>query len=772
MRKISFLFGIHNHQPIGNFHEVFEAAYQKSYQPFAEIFLNHPKIKWNLHCTGILWEWLEKNHPEYLKKVQTMADRGQVELLSGGFYEPILPILPDADKIGQIQKLNRYLKDRFNVEPKGMWCAERVWEPHLPKPVRAAQIEYTVLDDTHFLSSGLSKQQLTGYYRVEEQNDSVDIFPISQDLRYVIPFRKPEEAIAIFKRCAEECQQEAMPAMVMADDGEKFGLWPDTYKLVYKDGWLEKFIGLLEKNSEWIQVENFSEYRERNRPLGKAFLPTASYYEMSEWSLPTESGIEFESALHKISDDKKEPDPQIKRFLKGGIWRNFLAKYPESNGMYKKMLRVSQRVHDTAVQIGKMAKSKAARNSPAYQETAKLIGKALDHLWAGQCNCSYWHGVFGGLYLPILRQAIYRNLIDAENILDAIQANGFESKNSNGNGGRIECTDFDGDGNEEIIAETRTQNLYLSPKLGGALFEWDFKPVSVNLENILTRRKEVYHEKIKKFISQKCSDQQSAGDTKSIHDLVVFKDEKLDSFLNYDWYRRGSLIDHFLHPHTDLESFKKCQYGEQGDFVLGHYSYAISRKESKPGLVTAKAKSASSGAVKASKDLKATLTLQGLEENETIQIKLFREGTVWVGDRKNQITVEKVLTFANASEEGKAELQVAYRISNLSDRATGSMWFAPEFNFAFTVPDKDKDAAFSNCRKWERIDPHHHWKMSIEFSDPADGMIFPLETVSNSEGGFEKTFQGLVFVPHWKFSLDGRQSFERKLNFILEKTAE
>src|ERR1044072_5704898 len=100
----------------------------------------------------------------------------------------------------------------------------------------------------------------------------------------------------------------------------------------------------------------------------------------------------------------KKAQPGLKRFVKGGIWRNFLMKYPESNAMYKKMLRVSSKVH-------------AGKKNEA----------ALDHLWAGQCNCAYWHGVFGGLYLPVLRQAIYRNLIEAERILD-------EDKNGSSSG--------------------------------------------------------------------------------------------------------------------------------------------------------------------------------------------------------------------------------------------------------------------------------------------------------------------------------------------------
>src|SRR5258708_4890188 len=120
MKKISFLFGMHNHQPIGNFNEVFEEAFQKAYFPLARTLMQHPSIKWNLHCTGILWDWIEKHHPEYHEKISVMVGRGQLEILSGGYYEPILSVIPDQDKVGQIKKLNGYIQDRFKLTPQGM----------------------------------------------------------------------------------------------------------------------------------------------------------------------------------------------------------------------------------------------------------------------------------------------------------------------------------------------------------------------------------------------------------------------------------------------------------------------------------------------------------------------------------------------------------------------------------------------------------------------------------------------------------------------------
>ena len=131
-----------------------------------------------LHFSGCLLEWLENHHPDFFDHIVNLVNRGNVELLSGGFYEPVLSVIPDHDKLGQIQKLNEYLQNRFGYKPKGLWLTERVWESHLAKPIREAGIEYTTVDDFHFLASGKVKNDLTGYFTTEEQGYTLGIFPI------------------------------------------------------------------------------------------------------------------------------------------------------------------------------------------------------------------------------------------------------------------------------------------------------------------------------------------------------------------------------------------------------------------------------------------------------------------------------------------------------------------------------------------------------------------------------------------------------------------
>ena len=108
MSKVKFIFCTHNHQPVGNFGWVFEKAYQLAYKPFLDVLSKHSDIKWNLHLSGILWEYLEREHKDYVKIVQNFVDNGKIEILSGGYFEPIMSSVPDKDKLGQIEKLTKY----------------------------------------------------------------------------------------------------------------------------------------------------------------------------------------------------------------------------------------------------------------------------------------------------------------------------------------------------------------------------------------------------------------------------------------------------------------------------------------------------------------------------------------------------------------------------------------------------------------------------------------------------------------------------------------
>ena len=154
MSNLRLILALHNHQPVGNFDGVFEAAYRDSYLPFIEVLERYPEIPFALHTSGPLVEWLVDQHPDYIARVRAMVESGRVEILGGGFFEPIMTMIPHVDRVGQIREFSAYLEELFGAKVRGMWMPERVWEQHLVSAIAEAGVEYTILDDFHFERRG------------------------------------------------------------------------------------------------------------------------------------------------------------------------------------------------------------------------------------------------------------------------------------------------------------------------------------------------------------------------------------------------------------------------------------------------------------------------------------------------------------------------------------------------------------------------------------------------------------------------------------------
>ena len=514
------IFCLHNHQPVGNFPAVLEKAYQKSYLPVLETFSRYPEFKLSLHITGFLLDWTEAEHPEFITLLREMIERGQVELLGGGFYEPILSVLPERDRVGQILMMSDRIEELFGVRPRGMWLAERIWDQSLPSTMKAAGMEYVVVDDFHFIKAGVEPEDLTGYFVTEDRGSAVNVFAGSERMRYLIPFRSHDEVEGFLRTSGED---EDGSLLVYADDGEKFGVWPNTYDWVFVEGWLEGFMERVCGLKDTVKFTTFSEHMDSNASVGRVYLPGTSYMEMGEWTLPASAGAAYGELLKLIHEDEENLLP-VKRFLQGGTWRGFFSKYPESNWMHKRMLLASASLLDVTGSL----------NATQREAATRL-------LYMAQCNDAYWHGVFGGLYLPHLRGALYDSILHAEEITDTIKGRPPVSE-----------ADVDADGNPEVMLKSGALNLFISPGEGGSLQELDFLPKRINLSCILTRWFEAYHAALIKEGGEgedSTPPEESLKDTDqiaNIHDAPTLSGEELRKYLLFDSSKRASFVERLL----------------------------------------------------------------------------------------------------------------------------------------------------------------------------------------------------------------------------------
>src|SRR4051812_13450188 len=149
MRPIRFTFGLHLHQPVGNFDHVFQQHLEDVYQPLLDRLAQAEFLPVVFHLSGPLLEWLERHASAYLDQVGRLASDGKIELLAAGHYEPVLAALPREDRLEQIGWLRDAIRSRFGVDATGLWLTERVWEPELAADLADAGIRYALVDDRH-----------------------------------------------------------------------------------------------------------------------------------------------------------------------------------------------------------------------------------------------------------------------------------------------------------------------------------------------------------------------------------------------------------------------------------------------------------------------------------------------------------------------------------------------------------------------------------------------------------------------------------------------
>ena len=701
---------VHAHQPAGNFEHVFEECYRTSYDPFLAMVEQHKSLRLAVHYSGPLLLWLEKNHPEYFARLRALVASRRVELIGGGFYEPILVSIPTADQIEQITRLTDYIECHFGSRPTGAWLAERVWEPHLPGALATANIAYTLVDDLPFIAAGFEPEELYGPYIAEDRGKSVWLFPGLKDLRYLIPFRKVSETIAYLEKAA---QLHPGGAAAFGDDMEKFGCWPGTYQHCYIDAWLEEFFTALEENSTWLKLATPSEFMAGQYPLGRADLPTASYAEMMEWVLPTRTRQKF-FGLEKEFASR----PDVLSFLRGSAWRGFFRKYPEANLLHKKMLRASALV----------ASIPARRTGPDY---ATQQQEARDRVLRGQGNDAYWHGVFGGIYAPHLRTEIWRNLVRAEALADQLTPGGLLP--------RVELVDYDADGAGEVLFTAPEFQTLLKPSDGATLSFFDFRLANATLINSMLRRPESYHTRLREAASQA----PAAGGAISIHAQVLVKEPHLERFLRYDQYARHAFRLFLFDPAQTRSDYESLQIKPLAALAGGRYPLRASAANYA--------------------DLQLNVDLPEYAVN---------------GGRIPTLSVSKLFLFGPAPQGCEVSCDISLTLSAPLTR-TLAVGIESVLNFLaptepdrfFETPSGPQNLRFSGVLPPPLLRVEDGWqKVRVTLHAPGaqEFWIAPIETVSESEGGFERVYQGSQILALWRPDLLLRTSFSARLLWRVE----
>jgi len=448
---------------------------------------------------------------------------------------------------------------------------------------------------------------------------------------------------------------------------------------------------------------------------------------MMEWSLPADKSWEYTNLKHQLEVDKRQ---NITQFMYSGLWRNFLVKYPEINRMHKKMLRAHRKV---------------------YQARDFSKGDCgLQELWQAQHNCPYWHGVFGGIYLADIRATTYGCLVRAETKADGVIRRKMQLKKkppADQHGVTWQKLDFDDDGSEELLVDGNEFSVYLSPKEGGSIFEWDLRNYSYNVLSTLARRPEAYH----RVLTEASADKQTGDGSAvpSIHDLIRVKDKDSLSHLMYDSYPRSSLIDHFFEREIVMEQFTNGSYRELGNFANQQYDYQIEKK------------------------------------SKRLEITLKRAGALQIKSNLQPFEVQKEITLIG-QEDG---MHVTYLLKNKGELSIRAV-FGCEWNINmlggghneqayYRVPgtsleDSHLDSMGELTDVGEIVLGNRNLGFELEAKIKPKVRLwrFPVESVSNSEGGIELIYQQSCLVALLPLDLAPGRTADFDLIWNVKKTSQ
>jgi len=353
-KKIFLILGSHAHVPSGAGEKEFQYVYENRIRPFISTLYRYSNIQAVLHYSGVLLYWIERNHPEFFLLIEDMVARKQAEILSGGFYEPILPLIPLQDRIGQIELMTTYLRKHFGKRPLGCWIPGMTWEQHLAAALAASDMQYTFLSQDQFIQAGLSGTDLYFPCISEDQGKLITVFPVSMSAQAVLAQKSSSQVFIEIKNAINEENKLSAESIITVFPEKPFSDPQEAQETAWN-----RFFEELSLSKDFVETLLPSKVIRTNKNLKKASFPNSSSLE-----------------------NNFSP-------------RRFLIEHCEVNGIYSKMIF-------TSVLINQLKGDKYRKQN------------AREELWKAQDSSLFTPG--NGFLRHELRKAAYSSLLRAERL--------------------------------------------------------------------------------------------------------------------------------------------------------------------------------------------------------------------------------------------------------------------------------------------------------------------------------------------------------------------
>jgi 4-alpha-glucanotransferase len=437
MQRSNVIIGAYNLLPEGTEEPAFEETYQVCWRPFLSVLYRFPDIAAVLHYSGTVLHWLEARHPEFLMLLKEMVLRKQIELLGGGFYSAILPLIPGPDRLGQIELLTTHIRRSFSKRPRGCWLADYAWEPSLASTLQSCGFDYSFLTEKHFRIAGCSTENLGAPVMTEDQGRSLLIFPVFDALE---SFASPLPIVESLSNLASRVGYQRLYTLLYPGESAR-ALW-EASKLESPDVFFEASFAALQREGLQFETTTPLRFLKGERDFGRAYFQGCASSLLMERSMPASPPKSKDSSSSAAA----------------GSPRRLLLRYEESLALYAKM-------HYVRILVGQLRGDKSRKKT------------AQEELWRGQCGGAYWPGPGGGISRLSVRAAAYSALLESEKITR--QRGSFSPG--------IISADMDFDGAKEIMYQGADLNAYVQLR-GACLSELDSFKTRTNYVNVMDGR--------------------------------------------------------------------------------------------------------------------------------------------------------------------------------------------------------------------------------------------------------------------------------------------
>lgn len=411
-----------------------EKSFQAIYKPLIKYLYSHPSFPLSFAFTGPQIQYFKKRKNELITILRELVDRKQVEILGGGYNDPLLPLLNSIDRNGQIDLLTSEIRQTFGKRPRGMTLFQDCWDSSLVNNIHTCGIEYVIL------SGSLVPESKRTYLPIfmSDLGKNVDIFPYYNDLT---PNEEmlAEEFVYNIEKAVLKVEKKDTHIQLDADRIVAISLTPQQAAKLNDSKWFELLGKYIDDNKDGrVKLTTLNAFRTSGIKM-----KITSY-------IPVGISEEVSKIISQSGSDNKSRFPST-------IY-DFMYAYPSSQKLYNRMLYTSLLVNQ--------------------YKTDKMRKKtAREKLWQAQNGMTILSTSKEPIENSLYRQLAYKYLTEAEKML---RGDG-KFKES------VTCFDYDNDGIDEYVCRMEQYFAYIS-LAGGSVPELDIIKDSYNYADNLKRR--------------------------------------------------------------------------------------------------------------------------------------------------------------------------------------------------------------------------------------------------------------------------------------------